>query len=88
MAPIIAEVLLVLKKARKLGLAITSVITPASYPKRNDPVAAKAARLMVKSRPILLHSKRAILIDQEEAECTWGAKPVGRWGSKPSLYKI
>lgn len=32
MAPIMAEVLLVLKKARKLGLAITSVITPESYP--------------------------------------------------------
>lgn len=32
MPPIMADVVVVLKKARKLGLAITSVITPASYP--------------------------------------------------------
>lgn len=48
----IGEVWTVLKKARKFFDSITSVMTPLSYPKRNDPVAAKAARPIVKPRPI------------------------------------
>jgi hypothetical protein len=49
----IGDVGTVLKKSRKLGDRMTSVITPASYPKRNDPVAAKIARAMLKSSPMM-----------------------------------
>ncbi len=36
MAPMMGDVAVVLKKLRKLGEAMTSVITPESYPNRND----------------------------------------------------
>lgn len=53
MAPIMGDVWTVSKKARKFFDSITSVMTPLSYPKRNDPVAANAARPIVKPRPML-----------------------------------
>jgi hypothetical protein len=37
---------------------MTSVITPASYPKRNDPVAAKIARATLKSSPMVRYLPR------------------------------
>lgn len=53
-APIVAEVFVVLKKSKKLGDWITMVMTPESYPKRKLPVAAKMARQTLKMRPILI----------------------------------
>lgn len=62
-APMIGDVGTVLKKSRKLGDRITSVITPASYPKRNDPVAAKIARAVLKSSPIMHGVCQDVLIE-------------------------
>lgn len=53
MAPIIADVWVVWKYDRKFGDSITSVITPLSYPNRNDPVAANMATKIVKGRPMI-----------------------------------
>lgn len=53
-APMMADVWVVLKKLRKFFDSMTSVMTPESYPKRNDPVAAKTAREMENSRPIAI----------------------------------
>ena len=63
MAPMIEDVDTVLKKSRKLGDRMTSVITPASYPKRNDPVAAKTARAMLKSSPIMHGVCQDVLVE-------------------------
>jgi hypothetical protein len=52
MAPMMAEVWFVLKYDKKLFDSITSVMTPESYPNRNDPVAVKAAREMVNALPM------------------------------------
>src|ERR1700719_2630083 len=63
MAPMIGDVGIVLKKPRKLGDRMTSVITPASYPKRNDPVAAKIARAMLKSSPMMRGVCQDVLVE-------------------------
>jgi hypothetical protein len=56
MAPIVAEVVSVLKYSRKLGDLMTRVITPLSYPNRKLPVAANTARTTLKKRPILIET--------------------------------
>lgn len=45
-APIVAEVGVVLKYCKKFGEAITSVITPLSYPNIKEPAAASVATEM------------------------------------------
>lgn len=58
MAPIVAEVFVVLKKCRKCGDWMTMVITPLSYPNKKLPVAAKTARKTLKRRPIVAATRQ------------------------------
>jgi hypothetical protein len=60
-APMMLDLGSVLKKLRKWGDWMTTVMTPLSYPNKKLPLAAKIARPMLNQRPIFA-------ADQEKSE--------------------